>query len=148
MAKTMAQTERTIFNLSHELIVGWPTTFNMSGTADEYMVATEFYMNTPAAGFIEIQKFSTIRNAESVEFCGLAWPYPRIASLPGPPIDPHTWTQLGHLKARVTPLCLGPSEAHGDIHDLRMRIRHNGLVPPGMKGGERFKLVAFFMQVR
>ncbi len=141
------RTDRTVFNLSHDLIVGWPDTFNMAGTPDDEVVVTEFYMNAPAPGFIEIQKFSCIRSDE-IEFCDIDYPFTRITGLPGKPVDPHEWMGRGKLKVRLTPLRLGPSEAHGNIHDVRMRVRYTGIVPNGMRSGETMKLVAFFMSVK
>jgi hypothetical protein len=143
----MARTERIVFNLSHELIIGWPGSFSMAGTSDEPIVATEFYMNAPAGGIIEIQKFTSIRNAE-IEFCELEFPHEQLAKLPGPPVDPFVLMRGNHLKCGLTPLPLGPSAAHGDIHDVRMRLRYNGEIPPGMRGGQRVCLVAFFMQTK
>jgi hypothetical protein len=138
---------RSVFNLARNLTVGWPETFLMSGTPDNDLVATRFYINSPAPGFLYIDRFASIRSKE-LEFCELDFPFDDLAKLPGEPVDPFLWMKRGDWRSRIAPLRLGPSPAHGNLADVRLTIRYTGLVPPSMRGGDTHRLVAMFIGAR
>lgn len=132
-------TDRRVFNLSHDLVIGWPSTFNMGGRFDDDTVMTMFYMNVPAADFVKIRKFQSLYT-DVLEFCDLAFPFFTLGSLPGKPIDPHVWMTRGNLHTRIAPMRLGPS--------VRLTLEYTGLVPKGMRAGDRMRLVVMFMGIR
>lgn len=138
--------DRDVFNMSHKLIIGWPSTFNMVGTSSYDTVMTQFYVNVPAEGFLRIHKFQSLRHDE-IEFCELEFPFLTLARLPGAPVDPYLWTRRGNLHTRIAPMRLGAGDS-GVKHDVKLRMEYTGLVPRGMRAGEPMRLVVMFMGVR
>lgn len=137
-------TRKYVLPITHKLIVGWPATFNMVGTSEKSFEATQFYINAPSEGFVRLHSFLCTR-AEEIEFWHFTLPFVRIARLPGSPVDPHAWMKTDYLKARLTPLPLGPSGFHDSPFDVRMKVEYTGHVPKGMRSGESMRLTAMFI---
>lgn len=134
----MPHVNRQVFNLSRDIILGWPETFNLEGAPDQAMIATKFYINAPCADFCRIRQLRTSRKV-NIEFFELDHPFTAIAALPGPPIDPNIWTFSGSLQARITPIVLAP-----DV-PLKLCIAYTGIVPKGALAGKTLRLTVMFI---
>lgn len=129
---------RQVFNLTRDIILGWKEVFNLEGAPESPMVATKFYINVPCADFFRIRQFRTARKVD-IEFCQLDYPFMPMATLPGPPIDPHIWTLHGSLQARITPITLSPGCS------MKLSIAYTGAVPKGMRSGDPMRVVVMFI---
>lgn len=131
-------TDRVVFNVSHRIVIGWPSTFNVHGRADLDTEVTEFYVNVPAAEFLYLEKFKSDLSDEITFYRQVDYPYLQIGCLPGKPVDPYAWMYGQFLRARITPMRLGI---------FMMRMRYTGLIPGGMHAGDRMTLTLMFMAV-
>lgn len=136
----MPHIDRVVFNMGCEYVVGWPCIFSMNGTPEDDIIATRFYCNSPCPGAFRIHKCVSTRHAE-IEFSRPEMPYDTIATFPGLPFDPFYLPR----PARINPVAIGPSRRILDISDVRMRIEHTGVVPHGMKAGDKSILTVMFI---
>lgn len=137
----MPHTNRIVFNMSHEYIVGWPCMFSMNGTSEDDIAATRFYCDAPGPDVFLLHKCFTSHHGDIISFRRPEMPYDTIAELPGPPFDPYDLPR----PVRIETLYLGPSRQSSGISDVRMRFEHTGVVPIGMKAGDKAKLTVMFI---